>query len=292
MPEGKIVKALSGFYYVQGEEGVFQCRARGTFKKKGISPLVGDRVEFELVGNQEGIVDVIYPRKNELVRPPIANIDQAILIFSMAEPDFSPLLLDKLLVHTEKIDCPSVIVLTKIDLVGSDELNHPLFNYYKSLGYPVIATCSKTGEGIEQLKTLLIDQLSVFSGQSGVGKSSLLNVLIPDSAIQTGDVSLKLGRGKHTTRHVELIPLPQGGMVADTPGFSQLDFEGIEAEDLSSLFIDFRRLAPDCKYRGCLHIKEQGCAVKAALERGELQETRYESYAYFMKEIQERKRRY
>lgn len=292
MPQGMITKALSGFYYVTSGEETLPCRARGIFRKKGISPLVGDLVEFENVGNQEGIVNTILPRKNELVRPPIANIDQALLVFSLVEPAFSPMLLDKFIVHIEKVRATPIICLNKADITSDlSDVNHYV-DWYRQIGYPVFIISATDRQGIEPLYPHFVDRTTVFAGQSGVGKSSLLNALIPELQLETGTVSVKLGRGKHTTRHVELIRLSNGGMVADTPGFSQLDFEGIEANELGALFVDLAELSPDCKYRGCLHVKEPGCRVRAALDAGEVASFRYEHYVQFLEEIQDRKRRY
>jgi ribosome biogenesis GTPase len=292
MPQGIITKALSGFYYVTSEGRTWQCRARGIFRNKGITPLVGDHVLFETVNDLEGVVNEINPRKNELIRPPIANIDQALLVFSLVEPGFSPLLLDKFLVHTEKVGVASAICLSKSD-ISHDEMD--IQNYvacYEKMGYPIMIVSSIDGQGIEQVRSLLTDRITVFAGQSGVGKSTLLNALMPELFLETGEISLRLGRGKHTTRHVELIALPTGGQVADTPGFSQLDFQGIEAGELGDLFVDIAQFSPDCKFRGCLHVKETSCAVRAALASGNLAQFRYDHYVQFLQEIQERKRRY
>lgn len=290
--QGMITKAVSGFYYVTSEGKIWSCRARGIFRKKGVTPLVGDHVLFEATNPQEGIIDEIFPRKNELVRPPIANMDQALLVFSVTEPDFSPLLLDKFLVHTEKVGVPAVICLTKTDLPF--DLG-PIENYmssYQSIGYTVILASTKNEAGLNEIRRALANRVTVFAGQSGVGKSSLLNAIMPNLTLETGEISTRLGRGRHTTRHVELIPIDGGGQVADTPGFSQLDFQSIEAGELGGLFVEIGRAAEGCKFRGCLHIKEPGCAVKSALESGEISSFRYDHYLAFLQEIQERKRRY
>lgn len=305
MPEGIIVKALSGYYYVlppDSEADPVQCRARGIFKKKGVTPLVGDRVIYEVTENGEGTVDEVLPRTTELIRPPIANVDQAVLAFSLVEPALNLQLLDKFLVHTELIGLDTVICLTKRDLVGEHERENgaadgepavdDAIRLYESLGYPVIVTSTKTGAGLEELRSRLHGRITVFSGQSGVGKSSLLNAVMPGLALETNEISMKLGRGKHTTRHVELIALEGGGVVADTPGFSQLDFLQLEAEELSSCFVEMKRAAGGCKFRGCLHQQEPGCQVLAALDKGEIAESRYKHYLGFLQEIKERKRRY
>jgi len=292
MPEGRIVKALSGFYYVADGDQVIQCRARGLFKKKDakVNPLVGDWVVYESVGETEGYIMQVSERKNELLRPPVSNVDQAILVFSMQEPGFSPLLLDKFLVHTEHADIDAVIVLSKADLVSEEEVA-AVVNRYEKVGYRILPTSKRDLRGIEQLRHELRDAISVFAGQSGVGKSSLINLLFPDMQLQTGDVSQKLGRGRHTTRHVELIPLPEGGYVADTPGFSSLEFIGLSELDLAQSFRDFEEVADQCKFRGCLHLSEPGCAVREAVESGEIVAERYEHYKQFTEELKEYQRR-
>ncbi|MBS4217796.1 ribosome small subunit-dependent GTPase A [Bacillus sp. FJAT-49711] len=293
MTEGKIIKALSGFYYVLSDGKMIQCRGRGVFRKNKITPLVGDNVIFQAENDKEGYVMEIKPRKNELIRPPIANIDQAILIFSSVEPDFSPLLLDRFLVIVESSDIHPIICVTKADLLSENkrlEVNNYL-DYYRSIGYEVLLLSSKTDEGIKELYPLLADTTSVFAGQSGVGKSSLINALNPSLQLKTDEISSHLGRGKHTTRHVELIDVC-GGLVADTPGFSSLDFTDIEAEDLVHTFPEISNKGEECKFRGCLHVNEPKCAVKHAVENEEISKERYDHYLQFLQEIKERKPRY
>jgi ribosome biogenesis GTPase len=306
MPQGWIVKALSGYYYVLPEEtklkksATIQCRARGVFKNRGISPLVGDQVMYELTENGEGIVNEILPRSSELIRPPIANAQVAVLVFSVTEPALNLNLLDKFLVHIEHSGLEAVLCFTKYDLLDpstdkglkeADEIQR-IWKLYEQIGYQVIITSAKRKEGIEELLERLKNAISVFSGQSGVGKSSLLNAMIGGLVLETNAISQKLGRGKHTTRHVELLPLDAGGFVADTPGFSQLDFMEIEAEELSSCFKEFAVLAEDCRFRGCLHLHEPGCKVKEASEQGIVAISRLDNYLMFLQEIKERKRRY
>lgn len=292
MPEGRIVKALSGFYYVADGDQVIQCRARGLFKKKDakVNPLVGDWVTYDAVGDSEGYVMEVGKRTNELLRPPVSNVDQAVLVFSLHEPMFSSLLLDKFLVHTENTGIESIIVLSKADLASEDEVGQ-IVEKYERIGYRVIPTSTRDQRGIAEIREELRDRITVFAGQSGVGKSSLINQLFPGVSLQTGDVSQKLGRGRHTTRHVELIPLDEGGYVADTPGFSSLDFVGISELELAESFREFARLSDSCKFRGCLHLSEPGCAVRTALEAGELYTDRYEHYKQFTDERKEYQRR-
>ncbi|QOS80099.1 ribosome small subunit-dependent GTPase A [Paenibacillus sp. JNUCC31] len=305
MPEGIIVKALSGYYYVMPledsgvpsvEGSAVQCRARGIFRKRGTSPLVGDRVSYMLTENGEGTVDEIRKRETELIRPPVANVSLAVLLFSVKEPDMNLNLLDKFLVHIEQAGLDALIVLTKQDLANPEtdarDTVAEVKALYEQIGYEVISTSSRTGEGNEQLKERLAGKISVFSGQSGVGKSSMLNALMPGLTLETSAISMRLGRGKHTTRHVELIPLDNGGFVADTPGFSQLDFLEIGVEELSTCFREFAQYADQCKFRGCTHTHEPGCRVLAAKAEGMISESRYHHYEQFLTEMKDKKRRY
>ncbi len=294
MPEGKIIKALSGFYYVQGENSeLIQCRGRGVFRKNKITPLVGDHVIFQAENETDGYILEVLERKNELVRPPIANVDQAILVFSAIKPDFSPLLLDRFLVLVESNDIKPIICISKTDLI-SDELFQEIQEYakiYREVGYHVLLTSTKVREGLDQLLPLLDNQISVFAGQSGVGKSSLLNTLRPDLELKTDEISSSLGRGKHTTRHVELIEVG-GGLVADTPGFSSLEFLTIELDELSYCFPEIYDAGSNCKFRGCTHISEPKCAVRQGIEEGSIAQFRYDHYVSFFEEIKDRKPRY
>ena len=293
MPEGKIVKALSGFYYVLQEDKQIQCRGRGVFRKNKVTPLVGDEVVFQAENDLEGYILEVKTRKNELVRPPIANVDQAILVFSAVQPDFSTVLLDRFLVLVEFNRIQPLICITKMDLADKEQRKaiDGFAEQYRSAGYEVILTSSEKETGIEELNPHLEDKISVFAGQSGVGKSSLLNVLRPDLELKTNHISTHLGRGKHTTRHVELISIGNG-LVADTPGFSSLEFTDIEAEDLTSCFPEIQKASENCKFRGCLHVSEPKCAVKQAVEEKEIPEYRYKHYLDFLQEIKERKPRY
>ncbi|MBT2286253.1 ribosome small subunit-dependent GTPase A [Paenibacillus polymyxa] len=302
MPEGIIVKALSGYYYVMPVEdngvpsvegSAVQCRARGIFRKRGTSPLVGDRVSYMLTENGEGTVDEIRKRETELIRPPVANVSLAVLVFSVKEPDMNLNLLDKFLVHIEQAGLDALIVLTKLDLADpAKDTVAEVKALYEQVGYEVISTSSRTGEGSELLRDRLAGKISVFSGQSGVGKSSMLNALMPGLTLETNAISMRLGRGKHTTRHVELIPLDNGGFVADTPGFSQLDFLEIGVEELSTCFREFAQFADQCKFRGCTHTHEPSCRVLAAKEEGLISESRYQHYVLFLTEMKDKKRRY
>ncbi|WP_449539966.1 ribosome small subunit-dependent GTPase A [Ferdinandcohnia sp. Marseille-Q9671] len=294
MPEGKIIKALSGFYYVKNEDGeMIQCRGRGVFRKNKVNPLVGDHVLYQAENETDGYILEVFERKNELVRPPIANVDQAILVFSAIEPDFSPLLLDRFLVLVESNDIKPIICISKTDLIPDQSLQEikDYAEHYKQIGYPVLLTSTKEKGGMDTLLPLLKDQISVFAGQSGVGKSSLLNTLRPDLELKTNEISSSLGRGKHTTRHVELIEVGNG-LVADTPGFSSLEFLTLELDELSYCFPEIYDAGANCKFRGCTHTSEPKCAVRQGLEDGTIQKFRYEHYVSFYEEIKDRKPRY
>ncbi len=291
--QGQIRKALSGYYYVEHNGELIQCRGRGVFRNRGESPLVGDIVDYTKEGESDGYVMKIHPRKNELVRPPIANVDQAILVFSAKEPDFNTILLDRFLVVLESFFVEPIIVITKIDLLTEEE-QAELQKYvadYKKIGYDVLQTYKDDPQLMDNVKSYLTNKTTVLAGQSGVGKSTLLNTLLPELDLKTGIISQSLGRGKHTTRHVELIEVA-GGLLADTPGFSSFDFDMIEKEELTRCFPEIAKLSEDCKFRGCLHMKEPKCAVKAALGTGELKDYRYQHYEQFLQEIIDRKPRY
>ncbi|WP_026906070.1 ribosome small subunit-dependent GTPase A [Paucisalibacillus globulus] len=293
MPEGRIVKALSGFYYVQTADDLFQCKGRGVFRKKNITPLVGDFVSFDIREEKEGYITEIKPRTNELIRPPIANITQAIIVSSAIMPDFSTTLLDRFLVLIEAKGITPIIFLSKTDLLTEEQLL-TLKEYqadYEAIGYKVELFSAKEPQEMDRIKGYMKNQVTVIAGQSGVGKSSFINTISPDALIKTADISKSLGRGKHTTRHVELIEV-NGGLVADTPGFSALDFNEINAEELMDCFPEIRELKDYCKFRGCLHSKEPKCAVKDAAEKDELPKYRYDHYISFLEEIQSRKPRY
>lgn len=293
MPTGTIVKAISGYYYVRPDDRpdeAVQCRARGVFKVKGVTPLVGDRVVFGTTASGEGTVLEVLPRTHELTRPPVANTDTAVLVFSVAQPELNLHLLDKMLVHVERAGMDAVLCFSKIDLV--DDPPRETMRIYEQIGYPVVATSVRTGEGIAELADRLSGRTAIMAGQSGTGKSSLLNALVPGLKQATGEISDKLGRGRHTTRHVELIELPGGGMVADAPGFSQLDVTQLEADQLADGFREFRALSAECRFRGCLHRREPGCRVREAVQDGRVAAVRYEHYIQFLEDILERKRRY
>jgi ribosome biogenesis GTPase len=299
MPEGKIIKALSGFYYVLDDKSnsshpqIIQCRGRGNFRKNKITPLVGDHVVYQADNEKEGYLLEIKKRDNELIRPPISNVDQAVLVCSAVKPTFSTALLDRFLVLVESNGIIPIICITKVDLAGEplkNEINE-ITEDYRKIGYSVYLTSTKVKTGVDEMTSHFKDKITVFAGQSGVGKSSLLNAISPELELKTNDISAYLGRGKHTTRHVELLNIG-GGLVADTPGFSSLEFTELTLEELEAAFLDIHETGAGCKFRGCMHIKEPGCAVKAAVESNEIPSYRYEHYVEFYSEIKERKPRY
>lgn len=277
MAEGTIMKALSGFYYVDDGETLTACRGRGKLRHQKVTPLVGDRVRFTPLGDGSGALDEILPRKNEFYRPAVANIDQLVIIASEATPVTDPFLIDRVVAIAEGRNCDSIICINKCDLAPGDELA----KIYQSAGFSTVQISAETGEGIEQLRELIIGKVSAFTGNSGVGKSSVLNALDPQVSLTTGDVSQKLGRGRHTTRHVELFRLSCGAVVADTPGFSSFDVERMELMRKEELQHSFREFAPyvdQCQFQDCAHVKEKGCAVLAALRENKIQPTRHQSY--------------
>lgn len=305
MPTGLIVKALSGYYYVHPDEypdkNVIQCRARGILKKQRESPLVGDYVTFSMQNDDEGTVNEIANRNIELIRPPIANVNVVVIVCSVLEPALNCKLLDRLLVHIEHTGLHAIIVLTKCDLIDVLPMKkqtevrnymHEIIKLYTRIGYDVISMNAHKRDGYQQLEKKLQQHISVLAGQSGVGKSSLLNAILPHLHLKTDKISHRLGRGKHTTRHVELLPLPYGGYVADTPGFSQLDFIVFQAEQLGNCFREFKPYVANCKFRNCTHIHEPGCQVKIALANGQIVHSRYSHYRLFYEEMKKKKRRY
>lgn len=277
MIEGRIVKALSGYYYVQTEEGLVTCRARGKFRLDGTSPLVGDRVRLELSRDKTGSVREILPRRNWFIRPAVANIDRMVMVAAAVNPITDPFLIDRVSALAAFHDCDFLLCVNKTDMDPGDRL----FEIYRASGIPVLRTSAETGEGMEELRGLLAGQTCAFTGNSGVGKTSILNRLDPTLMLRTGEVSDSLGRGRHTTRHVELFALPFGGYIADTPGFGSFDVEQMESIRPSQLQHCFPEFAPRlgrCRFADCTHRKEPGCAIRGALEAGEIQPSRYDSY--------------
>ena len=282
--EGRIQKALSGFYYVNTGAAVLTCRARGKFRKEGVSPLVGDRVEVRELGNGEGFVEAILPRKNDFTRPAVANIDQLVVIASGAIPKTDPFLIDRVAAIAALKGCGVVVVLNKCDLDSADDL----YGIYTAAGFPTVRVSAETGEGIGELLPLISGKLSAFTGNSGVGKSSILNALDPEFHLQVGDVSQALGRGRHTTRHVELYHLSCGADVVDSPGFSSFETDELNLElkhHLPETFVEFRPYLDRCRFVGCSHTREKGCAVLEAVRAGQIQKSRHASYVRLYEEL-------
>jgi len=277
MAEGIIIKALSGFYYVKTPERIVTCKARGRFRLDGTSPLVGDRVQLVVDKDGSGRIETVFERKNFFIRPAVANIDTLVFIAANANPITDPFLIDRVAVIAHEAGCELVICVNKIDL----DAGKNLFNIFTQAGYPVIRTSAETGEGADELKRVLKGKVCAFTGNSGVGKSSILNVLLPGAMIPTGEVSEHLGRGKHTTRHVELYPIGEDTYIADTPGFASFEIQmmqTISKEDLQYDFPEFMPYIGKCRFTDCAHLKEPGCAVRQALESGQIGESRYSSY--------------
>ena len=284
MREGLIQKALSGFYHVDIGTEVLTCRARGKFRKDGISPLVGDRVEVRELGNGEGFVEAILPRKNAFTRPAVANIDQLVVIASGAIPKTDPYLIDRVAAIAALKGCEVIILLNKCDLDSADNL----YQIYRAAGFQTLRVSAQTGEGLEELIPLISNKLSAFTGNSGVGKSSILNALDPEFQLRVGEVSDALGRGRHTTRHVALFHLSCGADIVDSPGFSSFETEELNLElkrRLPETFREFQPYLDNCRFVGCSHTKEKGCAVLEAVRRGDIQKSRHASYLRLYEEL-------
>lgn len=292
---GKLIRGIAGFYYVYtGESGIYECKALGIFRKDQKKPLVGDNVRIKILDEHEktGSLTEILPRKNELIRPASANVDQALVVFAARDPRPSFTLLDRFLISMEQAGIPSVICFNKEDL--AEETDISLFcRVYEEAGYPVFLTSAKRKEGIEELRKMLLGKTTVAAGPSGVGKSSVTNLLQPYVQMETGEISRKLARGKNTTRRCELIPLDYQSFLMDTPGFSAFDLRGMEKEHLRDYFPEFRPYEGRCYYQGCAHLQEPDCAVKAALSDGKISSFRYDDYVCIYNELKEQeKRRY
>lgn len=275
--EGRIIKTLSGFYYVASGDMVYECRARGKFRLDGTSPLVGDKVSFIPDSAGKGYIDKVFERKNFFIRPAVANIDTLVFIAANTNPVTDPFLIDRVSVIAQEAGCELVICINKTDLDPANEL----YDIYTAAGFPVVRTSAVTGEGIDELLSLLSGKLCAFTGNSGVGKSSILNAILPELSLSVGEVSEKLGRGRHTTRHVELFEVGSDTYIADTPGFASFDVQMIKTvskQDLQNDFREFSEYIGKCRFTDCAHLKEPGCAVTEALAIGKISESRYSSY--------------
>ena len=286
--EGIIVKGIGGFYYVETTDGIYECKARGLFRKQKMTPTAGDRCIISAMPDMTGYIEEICPRKNAFIRPPVANVDKMFIVCAASTPEPLPILIDKLTVVALKEGAEPTIIINKMDI--STKQTELLADTYRKAGFNVHTVSAESGEGIEQINKEISNKISVFAGCSGVGKSSILNRLLPDLNQKIGDVSEKIKRGKHTTREVSLIKLPGGGYIADTPGFSELEIAELtdaRQEELFTYFPEIERHSGNCNFRDCRHINEPGCSVKKALEDGEIALSRYESYKEIFKQLGE-----
>ncbi len=289
---GKIIKGIAGFYYVHVEgKDVYACRAKGIFRNVNIKPLVGDNVRMEVLDerDKEGNVIEILPRRNKLIRPAVANVDQALVIFSIVKPNPSPNLLDRFLIQMERQNLPCIICFNKQD-IASEEEKAALYDAYEGSGYKVIFVSALKNEGMDELKRLLAGKTTTVAGPSGVGKSTIINCLHPDANMETGSISEKIERGRHTTRHSEIIAIGDETYIMDTPGFTSLDINEIEKDELASYYPEFVHYEPHCRFRGCAHISEPDCKVKEAVEKGEISQLRYDNYRLLYEELKAVKR--
>lgn len=291
--QGKIIKGIAGFYYVHVvNNGVYECKAKGIFRNNNQKPLVGDDVEIVILDEEEklGNITELFPRKNELIRPAVANVDQALIIFALTQPEPNFNLLDRFLISMERQGVPTIICFNKKDLASKEQIERS-YQVYKKSGFTHITTCLKTSEGIDEVKEILKNKTTVLAGPSGVGKSSLLNILIPTAMMETGKVSEKIKRGKHTTRHSEIFHVEDETYLFDTPGFTSLLIPDLEKEDLRNYYFEFEPYEVTCRFNGCVHINEPECNVKLALEQGEINPIRYSNYKELYEELREREQR-
>ena len=289
--QGKIIKGIAGFYYVQTTEGLYECKAKGIFRKEKIKPLVGDDVEISVTDEDKktGNVDQILPRKNTLIRPAVANIDQVLVIFAAASPKPNLNLLDRFLVSMEKQGVPAVICFNKQDMVEEEE-QHRLRHIYENSGCRVLFTCAEKNQGIRQVRELLNGKTTAVAGPSGVGKSTMVNLLAPEAQMETGEISKKIDRGKHTTRHSEILLVGERTYICDTPGFTSLAVWDMEKEELKDYFREFGEYEGQCRFQGCTHTHEPGCRVKEALDEGKISRQRYDNYLEMYTELKEKRR--
>lgn len=284
--DGIIIKGIGGFYYVEAADGIiYECKARGVFRKEKITPLAGDKVEISVDENNKNSIDKIYERRNMFKRPPIANVDKLVIVSSVCDPRPNLLIIDRLTAVAVYKNVEPIIVFTKNDLQSADEY----IEIYKNAGFKTFAVSNETGEGIGEVKAVIENGVCVFTGNSGVGKSSLINRMYPDFALETGEISKKLGRGRHTTRHVELLKI-NNGYIADTPGFSSLDFETndlIKKDELAFCFPDFSDFIDSCKFSTCAHVNDKGCRLIEAVNNGDVMLSRHESYVTMYNEVKD-----
>ena len=290
--QGKIIKGIAGFYYVHVvESGVYECKAKGVFRKEKIKPLVGDDVEIEVSESVEktGNIVRVLPRRNELLRPAVANIDQALVIFAIQKPAPHYNLLDRFLVMMESKGIPAVLCFNK-EYIADESQVEELKAVYGGCGYPMVFVSALAGKNIDRIREILSGKTTAVAGPSGVGKSSLINVLQPEANMETGTISRKIERGRHTTRHTELFPVGENSFIMDTPGFSSLYVNEFEKEELKEYFPEFAGYEGTCRFHGCSHIHEPGCAVKAAVDEGKIHSIRYQDYVEMYEELKNRRR--
>lgn len=282
---GKIVKGIAGFYYVDTGDAVYECKAKGIFRKDQKKPLVGDNVELEILDETKktGNITQILPRKRALIRPAVANVDQALVIFAFTRPKINYNLLDRFLIQMERQKLPCVLVFNKLDIAEEGE-KQQIRDVYQASGYPIFFVSAKSGEGMEELAACLKDKTSTVAGPSGVGKSSLVNRLQREVSMETGEISRKIERGKQTTRHTQLMVLEQGGYILDTPGFSSIELYDLDKEDVWKCYPEFLPFEQYCRFTGCAHINEPDCGIKQALEEGNISRMRYENYVQIYEE--------
>lgn len=290
--QGKIVKGIAGFYYVHVQDmGVYECKAKGIFRKDNTKPLVGDDVAVEVLDEEKklGNISVILPRKNSLIRPAVANVDQALVIFSITKPVPNFNLLDRFLIMMEQQSLPCIICFNKQD-ISSEEDRNALKDIYEGCGCLVLFTSASKEDGMEELLLVLKGRTTTVAGPSGVGKSSIINRLAPEVCMETGEISKKIERGKHTTRHTQLIALGGGTYIMDTPGFSSLALTNIEKEELQGYYPEFARFEAECRFGGCAHLQEPGCGIKAAVQEGRISRIRYDNYVLLYEELKNKKK--
>lgn len=290
--QGKIIKGIAGFYYVYVEGcGTYECKAKGIFRKDHVKPLVGDDVFVDVLDEEEmlGNIRQILPRRSALVRPAVANVDQAMIIFAIVKPNPNFNLLDRFLIRMERQDLPTIICFNKQDIASAEE-KEALRRAYETCGYHVLFISALENEGVEQVRELLVGKTTTVAGPSGVGKSSLINQLAPKANMETGAISAKIERGRHTTRHSEIIALGEETYIVDTPGFTSLDISEITKEELGQYYPEFVQYEPYCKFSGCAHISEPSCGVKDAVEEGRISRVRYDNYKVLYQELKDVKR--
>ncbi|WP_027868898.1 ribosome small subunit-dependent GTPase A [Eubacterium sp. AB3007] len=286
---GLITKGIGGFYYVRTEQGVVQTRGRGIFRNEDITPTVGDEVEISLLEGGDGVVEEILPRRNLFARPPIANVDRIVIVFAATRPKPSFDLIDRFLIMAESKGVDPILCMNKVDLLATSRCEQ-MIERYRGI-YPCVMTSGIDGRGLEDLKALIGDQTVAFAGPSGAGKSTLINLLVPEASMETSEISRKTRRGRHTTRHVEILQMPDGGLVFDTPGFTSFDIRDVDEQDLWRYYPEIAAISGNCRFDDCMHIKEPDCAVRKAVEDGQIRQERYDSYVKNYQEIKENNRR-